>query len=108
MWIIKWILWVIIVLFIIYFGTQNAQLVNVNFIKWTSPDLHLWVVMYLSFGIGILTWLFASIFKVLQLKTEMRKVNKENTNLRQELDNLRNISIEDEASEISEPEGDLS
>lgn len=56
----------------------------------------------------MLVWLFGSIFKVLQLKNEMRKLNKDNTVLKKELDNLRNISIEDEEEDIGELEEDKS
>ena len=109
MWIIKWIFWVLVLLFIIYFGAENStQTVYVKFVKWRSPELQLWVVMYISFAIGMLVWLFGSIFKVVQLKTEVRKVSKENSNLKKELDGLRNISIEEETSEIDEIEGDFS
>ena len=108
MWIIKWISWVILLLFIIYFGAENStQTVYVKFIKWRSPELQLWVVMYLSFAVGMLVWLCGSIIKIVQLKTEVRNANKENSTLRKELDNLRNISIEEEP-EISELEGDFS
>lgn len=109
MWIIKWILWVLVLLFIIYFGAENStQTVYIKFIKWRSPDLQLWVLMYLSFGFGILVWLFASIFKILQLKNEIRKTNKENSTLRKELDKMRNISIEEDSSVITEFKGDFS
>ena len=108
MWIFKWIFWVLILLFIIYFGAENStQTVYVKFVKWRSPELQLWVVMYLSFGAGMLVWLFGSIVKVLQLKTEMRKINRENYTLKKELDGLRNISIEEEAPEKYEQEGNL-
>jgi len=109
MWVLRWIFWVIVLLFIIYFGAENStQTVYVKFIKWRSPDLQLWIVMYLSFGVGMLVWLFGSIFKVIKLSSEMRKVNKENTALRKELDSLRNISLEDETTEITGFDKELS
>lgn len=102
MWIIKWILSVFFILFIIYFGAENStQIVYVEFLNRRSPELQLWMVMYLSFGVGMLTSLFGSILKIVQIKTEVRKKNKENFTLRKELDNLRNITIEEE-TEISE------
>ena len=102
MWIIKWILSVFFILFIIYFGAENStQIVYVKFLNRRSPELQLWMVMYLSFGVGMLTSLFGSIFKIVQIKTEVRKKNKENFTLRKELDNLRNITIEEE-TELSE------
>ncbi len=103
MWVLKWIMWVVLILILIYFGAANSfQTVRVNFISWHSPDLQLWVVMYMSFSVGVLVWLGASIVKVWQLKGEIRKLNKENTTLKNEFDNLRKFSIEDEISGISE------
>ncbi len=108
MWIIRWIFWVVVLLFIIYFATQNAtQTVIVKFYKYQSNQLPLWVVMYISFAVGILVWLVGSIFKVLQLKNEVRKMNKENTVLRKELDELRNIPIEEETDAIDDLEGEI-
>jgi len=108
MWVVRWILWVLLLLFVIYFGAENSsQTVRINFIKWQSKELQLWIVMYLSFGAGMLVWLFASIYKVLQSKNEIRKLNKENLTLKKELDNLRNISIEEESSELNELEGEI-
>ena len=108
MWIIKWLLMVIVLLFLIYFGAENStQTVYVKFIKWQSPELQLWMVMYLSFAVGMFVWLFGSIFKVLQLKTDIRKANKESDVLRKELDGLRNISLEDDDSKVDEIEDEL-
>ena len=108
MWIIRWIFWVIVLLFIIYFATINAtETVNVQFYKWRSNDLPLWVVMYVSFAVGIIVWLMGSIFKVLQLKTEIRKTNKENIVLRKELDELRNIPVEEEVENDKDADIDV-
>ncbi len=98
MWIVKWILWVLALLLLILFATQNAtQTVTVEFFKWRSTPIPLWIVMYLSFLVGILVWFVGSVFKVFQLKTEVRKTSKENEMLKKELDELRNIPIEEDA-----------
>ncbi len=103
MWILRWVLMVVIMLLLIFFGSQNAeQAVKVKFWKWQSPEMQLWMVMYLSFAVGMLVWLFGSIFKVMQLKTDIRKLNKESSILRKELDGLRNISIVDDDSQIGD------
>jgi len=56
--------------------------------------------MYISFLAGILLWFIGSIFKIFQLKTEVRKTNKENEVLKKELDELRNIPIEEESDSV--------
>lgn len=107
MWILRWFLMVVVLLLLIYFGAENStQTVYVKFVKWQSPELQLWMVMYLSFAAGMLVWLFGSIFKILQLKNDIRKLNKESGTLRKELDNLRNISIEEEEPRIDEIENE--
>jgi uncharacterized integral membrane protein len=98
MWIVRWIFWVLALLFLILFATQNAtQTVTVEFIKWRSVPIPLWIVMYLSFLAGVLVWFVGSIFKLIQLKTEVKKSQRENKMLRKELDELRNIPIDDES-----------
>ena len=97
MWIVKWLIGAILVLLIIGFAMQNSNiLVTVKFWKWqTAQDLPLWVVMYISFAAGILFWVIISIFQMLGLKNENRKVRKELRKLKEELDRLRNVSIEE-------------
>lgn len=104
MWIIKWILGALILLLIIGFAIQNTeQTASVRFIKWESQELPLWVFMYISFGVGMVVWLIFSIFRVVGLKAETRRVKKENKRLKEELDNLRNVSIEEETELGIEP-----
>jgi uncharacterized integral membrane protein len=104
MWIIKWILGALILLLIIGFAMQNTeQMVSISFIKWESQELPLWVFMYISFGVGMVVWLIFSIFRVVRLKAEVRRVKKENKRLKEELDNLRNVSIEEETELGIEP-----
>lgn len=109
MWIVRWIFWVVALLFLILFATQNAtQTVTVEFFKWqTKNPISLWIVMYLSFLVGILVWFVFSIYKVMQLKTEVRKTNKENEVLKKELDELRNIPIEDETGSVDELDSEI-
>jgi uncharacterized integral membrane protein len=100
MWIIRWILGALFVLLIIWFAMQNTEAtVVVKFIKWQTVGLPLWVVMYLSFAAGVLTWLIVSVIRVVALKNETRKVKKENKRLQEELNRLRNVSVEEEGTE---------
>jgi len=98
MWIVKWVLGAAIVLLIILFAAQNSeQLVSVKFFKWQSVNLQLWVVMYAAFAVGVIVWLFVTMFQILGLKGQVRRARKEAERLQDELDGLRNISIEDES-----------
>ena len=100
MWILRWSLWVLALLLLILFATQNAsQTVTVEFIKWRSVPIPLWIVMYLSFLAGVLVWFIGSIFKLVQLKSEVKKSKREIKVLKKELDQLRNIPIDEEAEQ---------
>ncbi len=108
MWILKWIFWVIVLFVIIIFITQNVDFLKeahkLEFLFWETKDpIPIWVVIFLSFAVGVLIWLVGSIFKVLELKTEVKKVNRENVVLKKELNELRNIPI-DEDSDSNEIE----
>lgn len=99
MWIIKWVLLVIAIVFLIGFAMQNADVsVPIRFLKWeTVNDLPLWLVMYISFVAGMVFWLAVSIYQVILLKSENRKCQRKIKNLENELNKLRNVSVEDTA-----------
>jgi uncharacterized integral membrane protein len=112
MWILKWIFWVIVLFIIIIFVTQNVNFLNqkfvLGFLFWeTRYPLPIWVVMFLSFAIGVLIWLIGSIFKLLELKSEVRKVNKENTALKKELNELRNMPLDEDSDSIDDYEKEI-
>ena len=108
MWIVRWIFWVIALLFLILFATQNAaQTVQIEFFWWRSIPIPLWVVMYLSFLVGLLVWFIGSIFKVVQLRSEVKKTKKENVLLKRELDELRNIPIDEETGSIDDLDSEM-
>ena len=107
MWILKWIFWVIVLFIIIIFVTQNVDFLKethrLEFLFWeTSSQIPIWVVLFLSFAAGVLLWLIGSIFKVLELKSEVRKINKENVVLKRELNELRNIPLEEDSDSIDD------
>ena len=104
MWIVKWILGALLIILILGFAFQNQhQVAHVNVWNWTSPEMPLYLIVYFGFSLGILTWLFVSIFKIMQLKVECRQLNKQNELLTDELNRLRNLSVE-EAFETDLPE----
>ncbi len=106
MWALRWIFTVVVILLILGFALQNTtQEVAVVFLKGkleTGP-LPIWLIVYASFGLGMIFWLFFSIFQVLALKNEIRKMRVSNNQLRKELDNLRNLSIEADIEAVPAP-----
>ena len=96
MWAVKWFLAVVMILVILGFALQNsAQRVDVVFLgdAMRFNNVQLWMVIYASFGLGVLFWLIVSIFQVLELKGQIRKLNKVQLETQSELDSLRNLSI---------------
>jgi len=107
MWIIRWIFWVLILFIIIIFVTQNVDFLKetytLEFLFWeTKNPIPAWVLMFLTFAFGVLIWLVGSIFKLFELKSEVRKVNKENVVLKKELNELRNMPLDDDSESGNE------
>jgi len=96
MWILKWILGAILIILVLGFALQNqAEVVNVRILNWFSPELPLYFIVYISFAFGMFTWLLTSIFKIMQLKNDSRLLKKQNQLLQNELNKLRNLSVEE-------------
>jgi uncharacterized integral membrane protein len=96
MWIVKWIVGAILIALIIGFAMQNTeQKVTIFFIKWQSVEMPLWIIMYVAFICGMLFWLIVSIFRIVNLKVENRRGKKEIQKLKDELNRLRNVSVEE-------------
>jgi|YelNatPaOPRAMG01_1025707.scaffolds.fasta_scaffold00104_49 uncharacterized integral membrane protein len=99
MWILRWVFGSLVVLLIVGFALQNTdQLVSVRFLTWETPNLPLWVFLYAAFALGVLTWLILSISRFLSLQSEVRRAQREARKLREELDRLRNLAIEEEGA----------
>ena len=107
MWILRWILGALLIIVILGFALQNQdQTVSVKILKWQSPILPLYFFLYLSFGAGILTWVIVSALNILKHKGEILKLQKEIRKTRDELDRLRNVSIDEEEVETTELDED--
>ncbi len=96
MWIIKWILGALLIIIVLGFALQNQyQMVQVHILNWVSPELPLYLIVYVAFAFGLFTWLIASIFKIMQLRMETKQWKKKVKELQEELDRLRNLSVEE-------------
>ena len=97
MWILRWILGALLIIVILGFALQNqSQTVSVEINKWNSPVLPLYFFLYIAFGAGILTWVLVSTFNILKLKGEIHRLLRDNRKIREELNRLRNVNIEEE------------
>lgn len=93
----KWLLTIFFILFVLLFALQNQeQEISVHFLHYTTPVLPLYLVVYGAFALGILFWFLFSAGYLLQLKSQIHSMQKENQKMKDELDHLRNASIEEE------------
>ena len=98
MWIFRWVLAALIILVILGFALQNQdQTVSVRVLTWQSPVLPLYLFLYVAFGIGLLFWGGIFLFNSIKLKSEIASLQQENKKVRNELNRMRNVNIDDEA-----------
>lgn len=107
--IIKWILAFVFMLVILLFGFQNMeQTASVRFLNWTSSNLPLCLFLYAAFVFGMLFGLLICLLNILKLKTRSHKLAKENRKIKEELNRLRNVNIEEELeSDELDEDGEL-
>lgn len=97
MWVFRWLLIAVVMLVILGFALQNQeQMVSVNILNYTSPNLPLYLLLYIAFGFGLLVWVGVSMVHVLKIRNEVYKLQKENKKIREELNRLRNIGIDED------------
>lgn len=71
----------------------------------TLYDVNLVHVLLASFLIGIFVGFLIPVFQVLSSRAEVRKYERENRKLKAELNDLRNVAIDEELTQIPEEAG---
>jgi uncharacterized integral membrane protein len=105
MWIVKWILFILFFLILVGFALQNQdQEVSVQLLKWRTINLPLWVFLYAAFAIGVLFSIIISILNIIKLKTENMRLQKQHRKVKEELNRLRNVSIDEDADQFNPDE----
>lgn len=99
--IVKLILGVLIMAVIIAFIIlNNEQQAAIKFIKWSSPNLPIWVICLLSALAGfILTFFFIHAPGSIKLNAKIKSLNREIKTLNTELNRLRNAGLDEESVE---------
>ncbi len=93
---------ILFVLLLLFLLIQNSdQRINLQLFTLYYPNVNLAIVLLITLGIGAVLGAVMLSFNILSLRSEIRNVQKKNKQLIRELENLRNISIE----EI--PDGDV-
>ena len=92
---IKTFFLIIFILFIIYFLQLNNDIVDVNLVFYKFSDASVSMIIFGFLTIGILFGYLLAIFSILSSKTEIRKLQNKNKGLAEELNNLRNVAIDE-------------
>jgi len=96
---VNWInVLVVIVLtsFATMFALVNTMPVQVHFLGLASDDMPFYVPVFVAFLIGFFGGMLALSFSRRKHKLEITALREENRRLKQEVDNLRNIPLQDD------------
>jgi uncharacterized integral membrane protein len=87
---------ILIVLLLLFLLIQNSdQRINLQLFTLYYPNVNVAIVLLITLGIGAILGAVMLSFNVLSLRSEIRNMQKKNKQLTRELENLRNISIEE-------------
>ena len=92
---IKTFILIIIIFFILSFLHLNDAKVNLNLIYKNFKDIRVSIVILGSIGIGIIIGYLIVLFSILRMKAKIRKIENKNLSLAEELNNLRNIAVDE-------------
>ena len=92
---IKTFILIVTVLFLVYFLTQNNARVYVNLVFTEFNDASVSMVIFGSLTIGILFGYLLAILAILTAKAEIRSMQNKNKRLSDELNDLRNVAIDE-------------
>jgi uncharacterized integral membrane protein len=91
------IFFVIVIGFLIGFMIINSQTkTDLNLFGQNFYEIPLSIVCFYAFVVGMVFVLIFALADEIALRTSLHRVNKENRNLRKELDALRNLPFEEE------------
>ena len=92
---IKTFILIVIVLTLVYFLMRNNDRVNVDLIFTEVNDASVAMVIFGSLAIGILLGYLFAIFSILSAKADIRSMHNKNKRLSDELNDLRNVAIDE-------------
>ncbi|MBZ0263131.1 LapA family protein [bacterium] len=89
MWIVRWVLLVLAIVAVLGFALQNQQgEVEIQFLKWSTGEIPLYLALFAAFAFGMVTFLLISVFSHLQVLSELGKVKKQKKKLDAELEEV--------------------
>ncbi len=100
----KTFIWTLIILSLIFFLMLNTAKVHLNLIFTEFHSAPVNMIIFGSIAIGILFGYLIAIFSILSNKSEIRNLQNKNKRLTEELNDLRNVAV-DEGIYDSDDEG---
>ena len=100
----KTFIWTLIILSLIFFLMLNTARVHLNLIFTEFNSAPVNMIIFGSIAIGILFGYLIAIFSILSNKSEIRNLRNKNKSLTDELNDLRNVAV-DESIYNSDDEG---
>tara|TARA_B100001029_G_C14814237_1_gene314057 strand:+ start:36 stop:353 length:318 start_codon:yes stop_codon:yes gene_type:complete len=86
---------IVLVLFLVFFLTQNSAKVAVDLVFIKFPSASLSMVIFGSLAVGVLFGYLFAIFSILATKAEVKGLQSKNKRLSNELNDLRNVAIDE-------------
>lgn len=89
-------IWIIIGAIILWFFSMNLdQYVTIHLFQNVYPNINLIVVIFITFFIGMIIGAIILSSQILNVRSDLRALRRENSKLLKELDGLRNLSIDE-------------
>jgi len=96
---IHWLNVVIVIMLTVFgiaFATSNLALVHVSFLNLSTLNAPLYMPIFIAFFMGVAGGILSLFFSRRKHKLEIKRLEEENTLLQQEVENLRNIPLQDD------------
>lgn len=99
---IKTFILILSILSIIFFLQLNSAKVDVNLVFYYFSEAPVSMIIFCSLAFGVLFGYIISVFSILSSKNKIRGLQKKNKSLAEELNNLRNVAIDEGIYESDE------
>ena len=95
----------VLVIIILYFLLQNTNPVDVDLVFYQKEAIPVSVVMLGALGVGMMIGYGVALIMILSGKSEIRSLKNKNRNLSDELNELRNASIDEDIYDSESGDG---
>ncbi len=108
MWVVRMLLFLVLVVVVTGFAMLNSS-ESATVQLWPGAvvfyDVPLVLLLFEAFVLGAVVWFIVSVFHEVNMRTAIRRLKRENTDLHQEIGGLRSISLDGIDGETPGDEG---